>query len=164
MPDHSTNLRRLMAQFGLTIDQVAERSGLDQRTVRGVLRGTVTPHARTLRKLTARLGVSTDELFLEPSLLLQRNLDRAANPLVDEVLAEYPHLVEGWGEADFEELCSRVGAGGGLTREEALDAIRLTNRTREVLRKVEVLMETEEAELVEGIVEILYRKAGQDGR
>ena len=37
------------------------------------------------------------------------------------------------------------------------------NRKRELLRKVEVLMETGEAELVEGIVEILYRKAVQVG-
>ena len=32
------------------------------------------------------------------------------------------------------------------------------NRKREVLRNVEVLMESGEAELVEGIVEVLYRK------
>jgi len=32
------------------------------------------------------------------------------------------------------------------------------NRKREVLRKVEVLMEGGEAELVEGIVEVLYRE------
>jgi RNA polymerase sigma-70 factor (ECF subfamily) len=73
MPAHSTNLRRLMAQFGLTIGQVAERSGLDRRTARGILRGTTTAKARTLRKLVASQGVSADELFLEPSLLLQRN-------------------------------------------------------------------------------------------
>jgi len=94
----------------------------------------------------------------DPSLLLQRNLNRAADPLVDEVLAEHPHLVEGWAEADFDELHSRVGAGGGLTRQGALDAIRLMNRKREVLRKVAELMETAEAELVEAVVEVLYRR------
>jgi hypothetical protein len=39
-----------------------------------------------------------------------------------------------------------------------LGAIPLMNRKREVLRNVDLLMETGEAELVKGIVEILYRK------
>jgi len=158
MSDCSANLRRLMAQHGLTTAQVAEQCGLDLRTVVGVLKGTKKPQPRTLRKLAAGLGVSADELFLDPSLLLQRNLDRAANPVVDEVLADHPNLVEGWTEADFDELYSRVGAGGGLTRVGAVDAIHLMNRKREALRRVEVLMESGEAELVEGIVEVLYRK------
>ena len=82
---------------------------------------------------------------------------------MDEVLAERPNLVEGWTEADFDELFSRVGTGGGLTRQGALGAIQLMNQKREVLRKVEVLMESGEAELVEEIVEILYRKAVEGG-
>jgi hypothetical protein len=127
------------------------------------LDGGTTPHARTLRKLADGLGVATDELFLEPALLLQQILDRAANPVVDEVLAEHPHLVERWTEADFDELYSRVGAGGGLSREGALEAVRSMNRKREVLRKVGVLMETGQAELAEGIVEIFYREAEQGG-
>ncbi len=66
----------------------------------------------------------------------------------------------------IDELNSRVGSGGGLTRQGALDSIALMSRKREVLRKVELLMETGEAGLVEGIVEILCRKAaaGDGGR
>ena len=157
----AANLRRLMAQHGLGVSQVADRSGLDQRTIRGVLEGAKKPHPQTIHKLAGGLGVSADELFLEPSLLIQRCLDRATNPAVDEVVSKHPDLVEGWTEADFDELYSRVGTGGGLTPQGALDAIRSMNWKQAVLRKVEVLMETGEAELVEGIVEILYRKAVQ---
>jgi hypothetical protein len=97
------------------------------------------------------------------SVLLQRTLDRAANPVVDEVLADHAQLVAGWTEADFDELYSRVGAGGSLTQQGVLNAIGVMNRKREVLRKVEVLMETGEAELIEGIVQILHRKVLEHG-
>jgi len=151
-----------MAHLSLTIGQVAEPCGLDHRTVRGIIRGATTPQGRTVRKLAAGLGVSPDEPFLEPSLLLQRNLDRPANPLVEEVLRGRPDLVEGWTEADFDELYSRVGVGSGLTPQGAMNAIHLTGRKLAVVRKVEVLMESGEAELVGGIVDILYQKAVQD--
>ena len=120
MSNHSANLRRLMAQFGLTVAQVADRSGLDPRTVAGILHETKKRQARTLQELAAGLGISPDELLLEPSLLLQRTFDRAANPVVDEVLAEHPQLVGERAEADFDELYSRVGTGGGLTGHGAL--------------------------------------------
>ncbi|MFH1267558.1 MAG: helix-turn-helix transcriptional regulator [Planctomycetota bacterium] len=158
------NLRRLMAQHGLAVNQVAERTGLDQRTIKGVLEGTKKPHPQTIHKLAKGLGVSADELFLEPSLLVQRCLDRATNPAVDEVVSEQPDLVDAWTEADFDELYSRAGTGGGLTPHGALDAIRSMNRKREVPTKVEVLLESGQAELVEGIVGLLYRKVVQDGK
>ena len=146
-----------MAQHGLTVDQVSDQSGLDRRTIKGILDETTKPHSTTLQKLARGLGVPVDELFLEPSLLLQRRLDRGANPAVDEVISEHPDLVKGWSEADFEELYSRVGTGGSLTRHGALDAIRSMNRKREVLRKVAVLLESGQAGVVGRIIDVLYR-------
>ena len=134
MSTPAVNLRRLMAQHGFTAAQVAEKCGLDQRTVRGILNGSK-PHARSLHKLADGLGVSADELFLDPSLLLHRRFDRQANPAIDGVIAEHPDLFKGWTEADFDELFSRVGTGGGLTAEGALEVVRAMNRKREVCEK-----------------------------
>ena len=106
------NLLRLMAAAESSIHEVAERTGLDTRTIRGITRGTHRPHARTLHRLAEGLRVAVDEFFVDPAQLLYRCFDRRTNPAVDEVLQDDPELFEGWGEADFDELHSRVGAGG----------------------------------------------------
>ena len=64
----ATNVRRLMARDGLTFTDVVEMTGLDERTIRGLVRGANNPHARTLHKFAHGLGVSIDELFQPASL------------------------------------------------------------------------------------------------
>ena len=59
----AANVRRLMARDGLTFTDVGEMTGLDERTIRGLVRGANNPHARTLHKFAQGLGVSIDELF-----------------------------------------------------------------------------------------------------
>ena len=78
------------------------------------------PHARTLHRLAAGLGISVDELFIDPAQLLYRSFDRLTNPMVEEVLENHGELFHGWTQADFDELNSRVGLGGPLTMEGAL--------------------------------------------
>ena len=157
MSDHSgPNLLRLMAAAELSIQEVAQRSGLDERTVRSIARGTHRPHPRTLHRLAGGLGVPVDEFFVAPAQLLYRRFDRRTNPLVDEVLQGYPHLFEGWGEADFDELHSRVGSGGPLTFEGALGAVHAMNRKRELHDKLDVLLESNHAQTIGGIVDLMY--------
>jgi transcriptional regulator with XRE-family HTH domain len=159
MPEFGENLRRLMARFGLTIEEVVERTGLDLRTVKGVLNGAIRqPHARTLNKLAAGLGVPADELFQNPSLLAHRFFDRETNPVVDEVAASHPELFAGWHEDDFDELYSHFGAGGQLTRDGALQVVATMNRNRDLQCKVAVVLQSHEAELLEQLVETLYRR------
>jgi transcriptional regulator with XRE-family HTH domain len=153
------NLLRLMAAGGLSLRGVAERTGLDARTVRGILRGTHTPHSRTLHRLARGLGVAVDEFFLDPAQLLYRRFDRGTNPVVAEVVAENKEIFAGWSEADFDELHSRVGAGGALTAEGALAAAMQMNRRRRLHERLDLLMESSHAELVAGIIELLYEKA-----
>jgi len=107
------NLQRLMAAAGFSMHDLAERSGVDERTIRGLLAGNK-PHARTLHRLAEGLGVSADEFFVVPTQLLYRRFDRVTNPLVEEVLESRPELFQNWTEADFDELHSRFGAGGRL--------------------------------------------------
>ena len=166
--DFSANLHRLMARFGLNTDHVVERTGLDERTVKGILSGSSRrPHARTLHKLAAGLDVPADELFQNPSLLAHRHFDRQTNPLVDGVGAEQPELFDGWTQWDFDELYSRFGTGGGLTVEGTLETVVAMNLKRDIHHKVDLVMETGQAELLSQIIGVLYEsvvlKPDEDG-
>ncbi len=152
------NLRRLMTQQGLTIEQVVEKSGLDMRTLKGILEGTKTPHPGTIHRLAEGLGVPTDEFFLDPARLVYRHFDRQTNPLVAQVVESSPGLFLGWTEADFDELHSRMGMGGPLTVEGALTAVQHMNRNRELHEKLALLLESSQAEVIRAIVEVLYRQ------
>ena len=159
-PDYSKeNLQRLMAAQGLSIAAVARQTGLDRRTVHAILLGTAKPHARTLNRLAEGLQVATDELFLDPSRLLYRRFDRHSNPVVQEVIESHRELFCRWTEADFDELHSRVGAGGALTAEGTLAAVRQMNRKRELFEKLDLLLETSQADVVARIVELFYEQA-----
>lgn len=152
------NLLRLMATEGLSIRRVAEKTGLDERTIRGILGGTNKPRARTLHRLAKGLGAAIDEFFIDPSQLLYRRFDHATNPVVEEVMETHKELFTGWSEADFDELHSRVGTGGALTFEGALTAVRQMNGKRELHEKLDLLLESSQAEAIRGIVDVLYEQ------
>lgn len=159
MSEHAgPNLLRLMAADELSLHEVSERTGLDERTIRGISRGTNRPHARTLHRLAEGLGVAVDEFFVDPAQLLYRRFDRHTNPVVEEVLQDHPDLFEGWGEADFDELHSRVGTGGALTLDGALAAVRAMNHNRQLHDKLDLLLESSQAKTVSGMIELLYKQ------
>ncbi|MGA2034084.1 MAG: helix-turn-helix transcriptional regulator, partial [Thermoguttaceae bacterium] len=138
-------------------------TGLDMRTIRGIARGTHRPHARTLYRLAEGLAVSVDEFFVDPAQLLYRRFDRHTNPVVEEVLQCRPELFDGWGEADFDELHSRVGTGGPLTAEGVQTAVQAMNRKRELHDKLDILLESSHSRTIGGILDLLYEQvqAGQ---
>jgi transcriptional regulator with XRE-family HTH domain len=156
------NVRRLMARHGMTYDDVVEASGLDQRTVRGIARAEKNPHARTLQRLAAGFGVAVDELFIDGACLAVAGFDRATNPMVDQIVESYPELFDGWTTADFAELASRFGHGGGLTEEGALEAAETMNRKREVLARARVILESSDARLLEEFIKLLYERVKVD--
>ena len=137
---------------------VAEQTGLHVRTVRGILRGDKKPHAQTLHRLAEGLGVAVDEFFVEPAQLLYRRFDRQTNPVVAEVIDDHKELFRGWTETDFDELHSRVGAGGALTADGALAAVQQMNRKRDLHDKLDLLLESSQAEVAAGILNVLYEK------
>ncbi len=148
-----------MARQGLSVADVIDRSGLDERTVKNVLNGTNSkPHARTLHQLALGLDVPADELFQNPALLARRSFDRECNPVVDEVVEARPELFDHWSPADFDELCSRFGAGGALTFDGTVSAVEQMNARRELMRKVALLLETDQRDVLRGIIDVLYRQ------
>src|SRR5262245_39017275 len=106
----ATNVRRLMAREGLTFGDVVSATGLDERTVRGLVRGTNNPHARTLHKFVSGLGLAIDELFQPVGRSARQAFDRATNPavgsLLENVARQNGDLFAAWGEGDFDELYS----------------------------------------------------------
>jgi len=162
MVDHTgENLRRIMARLGLSIGQVIEQTGLDRRTIKGILEGTNRPHTRTLHRLAEGLGVEADELFVEPVQLAYRHFDRQTNPVVTEVVEHHPELFADWSDADFDELHSRQGTGGPLTPEGTLAVAEQMNRNRRLHEKLAVLLETSQAELVESVLEAFYQSVAE---
>jgi transcriptional regulator with XRE-family HTH domain len=155
----ATNLRRIMARDNLTFEQVVTATELDERTLRSLARGTTNPHARTLHKLAQGLGVSSDELFHTVGSSASRRFDRAANSLVQGIVHEHSRLFKNWSESDFDELYSRFGTGGQLTESGVLSAAKLMNAKRDLYRQVSVILESSEAELLSGFVELLYFRA-----
>jgi len=157
-PDYAANLRRLMAREGLTLAELARRSRLNFRTLKRVLRGGQRPRSRTLHQLAAGLKVPVEELFQDPALLRHRTFDRQTNPVVEELVQSRPQWFHGWTEAEFDEIYSRFGMGGALTQQGAQETVASMNRRRDLLAKVKLLWETGEAELLESMIEVLYRR------
>jgi DNA-binding XRE family transcriptional regulator len=165
---HGTNVRRLMAQQGLTQADVVAATGLDERTVRSLMRGAAQPHARTLHKFAAGLGIEVDELFRDPADASWGSdawangaaaFDRATNPAVAAAIERHPAVFARWTAGEFEELASRVGVGGELTETGALAAAEAMNDRRVLLERVAVLLESSEGELLQEFVAMLYRRA-----
>ena len=159
MSDHAReNLLRLMAAGGWSVRRVADQTGLDERTIRGILSGGNKPHPQTLHRLADGLGVKVDEFFVDPAQLLYRRFDRQTNPVVAEVIETHGKLFKGWSEADFDELHSRVGTGGALTVEGTLKAVGQMNHKRELHEKLDLLLESSHAEVAAGILDVLYEE------
>ncbi len=102
--------------------------------------------------------MKVDEFFVDPAQLLYRRFDRQTNPLVAEVIETHGKLFVGWTEADFDELHSRVGTGGPLTVEGTLTAVRRMNQKRDLHDKLDLLLESSQAEVAAGILNVLYDK------
>jgi transcriptional regulator with XRE-family HTH domain len=154
---HGANVKRLMVRLDMKLADVVEATGLDERTVRSILRGTTRPHARTLHKLATGLGVDADELFRDPREG-QAKFDRASNPAVSRLIDEQPELFAHWTRGEFEELFSRVAVGGELTDEGAYAAACAMNRRRELMTQIAVILESGEAELLSEFIAMLYRR------
>ena len=99
-----------------------------------------------------------EELFQDPALLRHRLFDRQTNPVVEELVQSSPRLFHDWSQAEFDEIYSRFGTGGALTPSGALETVCSMNRRRELITKVKLLWETGEAELLESMIDVLYRR------
>lgn len=158
------NLRRLMAREALTYDDVVAATGLDARTLRGILHAKKRPHARTLNRLAEGLGVAADELFTgDPASAHTEEFDAATNPAIEAAVAEEPNLFADWTPVDFAELASRFGSGGALTPDGVREAAGTMNANRQTLRRACVLLESDQAAALRSVIDALYDSHVQEG-
>lgn len=152
-----------MARLNKSLCDVVEDTGLDERTIRSVLRGKTRPHTRTLHRLAAGLGISTDELFqsvdqLEAVESSASSFDRATNPTVTEVIQDQPELFEDWNKNDFDELYSRVAVGGELSTHGVKTAAEAMNTRRQLLYEVSVILESSEADIMRDFIKLMFQR------
>ena len=147
-----------MARMDMTLQDVADASGLDLRTLRSLVEGNSQPHARTLHKLAEGLGVSTDELFEDPYQTRSAQFDRATNPVVADAIESYPNLFQHWTQADFDEFFSRMAVGGELTETKTLAAAKEMNARQELLYQVAVILESDRADLMRDFTSVLFQQ------
>jgi hypothetical protein len=88
---------------------------------------------------------------------------------VAAALAAEPERFVDWSADELDELFSRVGTGGELNEKGVAAAAGLIESRREVLQKAAVILDTDEAELLRGFVEMLFARvteieAGGNGR
>lgn len=153
------NLRRLMARQDLSHADLVRATGVDDRTLRAVLRGLKRSRPSTLNKLAAGLGVSADELFAPPNGMSAAEFDMATNPIVEQCAAARPELFAGWRPSDFAELASRFGVGGQLTESGVAEAADQMNTQRELLEKAKVVLEGEHGHVLSELIVVLYDRA-----
>ena len=141
----------------MTMFDLSQATGLDQRTIRSLLEGASRPHARTLHRLAEGLGVSTDELFRDP-YQTSHSFDRATNPVVAETIDLHPDLFAHWNSAEFDELYSRMAVGGELTQEGTLAAAAEMNDRQELMYQVAVILESDKAHLMQEFTNMLFNQ------
>lgn len=156
MDNVSSNLRRLLAERDWTIHEAAEQVGVDERTLKGLLGGAGKPQSRTLHRLAVGFEVPVETFLIPPGG--RAAFDRDTNPCVAAAVDREPHLFAEWTADDFDELCSRFGAGGALTVDGALVAAKEMNRKRRALEQVSLILESGEADLMYAMIETLAKR------
>lgn len=161
-------IRQLRLSRGWGIDTLASRAKLSRTTLHNLENGTTAnPRASTLKRLAETLDVTVGRLLEDrPEPLVhvpaaqtdddRRQLDRHTNPLIDETLALRPRMFDGWSPENWDELYSEFGMGGALTQEGVIEAATRINRKRQTLRQLEVVLETDLAEVAARMIDSLY--------
>ena len=88
-------IREIMQAQGMTIQKLANKSGVSRRTVQNIVNGMESCHMETMVKLAEALGVSLAEIFLEPYEQIVRygekseEADKAEIPGTMEIAEEH---------------------------------------------------------------------------
>ena len=159
------NFRRALKRSGLTIQQLADRTGVDLQTLRRWRReGVAQPEHEHIERIASVFGFANPWSLMEPMETVARpptdgrSLDRATNPYVDEVLQDRPELFADFLPVDWDELYSLHGTGGPLTYDGVIQAATRINDKRDLRRKFEVVMETHHFQTLAHLVNVLYRE------
>ncbi|OYW11048.1 MAG: hypothetical protein B7Z55_19900, partial [Planctomycetales bacterium 12-60-4] len=158
---------------GLNQEDLAQRAGVSRTTLHHLERGAVhRPRASTLSRLATVLELSPEELARgwksaeggssadpQPLEFLSEQVafDGATNPVVAEICEAEPDHFRGFTRADWEELSSQVGVGGGLTQEGVLEAASRIQRDRETMARLRLVLQTHLREPARQLIDALFQ-------
>ena len=176
--DPSVNLRgkiaSLVRERGWSQKEFARRAGLSRQTVREVLDQACPRRLRnqTIFGCAQALDMSVTQLCdpakfaasnpaghaNRPFLTEDLRYDLATQPQVREWLDNEKTDAARYTQDEIAELLSMQGTGGPLTEEGLKAALRLLDRKRRLIERIQVIAGTEHLDLLEGIVECLFER------
>jgi transcriptional regulator with XRE-family HTH domain len=153
---------------------LAQQAGVSRTTLIHLERGAVQdPHATTLNKLALALDLPAEKLVhsvrQEPGRVGPvrgdtprlssdaAEFDLATNPALNEAAERAPERFGGFTPADWQELASQFGVGGGLTVEGALAAADRLQADKSTLHKLRIVLQTHLREPAQQLIDALYR-------
>lgn len=168
-------IRLICLRRGMHFGELAHRAGVSRTTLYQLANGaTRRPHAATLAKIAAVLGVDP-QVLAEPSplslrcnsrgedgtpsehyLVEQLAFDRCTNNFVAEVYNDRPRLFVDWTASEWAELYSTFGTGGQLSRQGVVEVAERMNARRELVRKLHVVLETHLSQVAVNTIETLF--------
>lgn len=160
------NLRRRMLDRGIrNFKRLTELTGVDHQLLRrwgsiGITRIDKRNEVELSKVAQALSLANADVLFDEPADRLRKSIvERAGNPLVEEVRLERPDLFDEFSPDDWSELFSQQGTGGSLNREGIVHAAEKINAKRQIRFKFEAVLESHHFRTLAAVVDVLYRDA-----
>lgn len=175
---------RLRRQQGLSVQQLAELSGVGRTTLVQLEQGRIAmPRASTVQRLAHVLGVPVEQLWPSESerqdvfgesvatdrggrpidrprtswTAPNHRLDAISNQRVNQLAEREPLLFQGFLPSDWTDLQSRVGVGGGMTDEGVRQAALRIRQNRLVIQQLQAVLETHLRETAIAVVESLHR-------
>ncbi len=163
----------LVEERGWNQEEFARTTGLNRQTVRDILQldGSRRLRNGTILRCARALGVSVNDLHrlpLERLLDLNRrpaapwrqglSYDRATQPELSSWMARQPERARGLTAGEMDELLSLQGTGGPLTPAGVEHFVNLIERKRRLMDRIHAIAGTEQLDLLEKIVEVLYQK------
>jgi len=168
-------IRAGLMNNGWTQEELARRAKISRTTLHHLLQGeTASPHMATITKIASAMGVSPESLC--PDFVVRsaertlpaagkshrsieqqkQTFDTATNTYISEVYCDNPQLFSEWSFEDWTELYSTFGEGGALSPEGVIAAAVLQNKKRDVIRKLQVVLETDYRDVATNLIDTLF--------
>jgi len=154
---------------GMSQQSLAQKAEISRTLFSNLKNGkTNWPHPETLKKIADVFEMSCGELcdfssvhpaeepWNAPSEE-SRLTDRKTNPIIAEVVRDFPELFQGWRQEDWDEIYSCFGVGGALSEEGVKQVAMQIDKKRELLRRVSILFETGHHDKLVNFIDDLYQ-------
>lgn len=159
-------------EFTVSASAAARQIGISNSTLRRYVREDNVPHLRVGKGELARFKLRPSDVEAmasklttvhsadaTPPMAIPDDADAQTNPIIAIVAEERPELFKAFTSEDWREIYSLHGDGGALTRDGVVKSAKHINAKRDARHKFEVVLESEHAETLIGIVDTLYRQA-----